>query len=118
MFTDLHDPSSILAPTSDVMHHNVLKLVRNDDGLEAKKKQSLLSMLGSPEAFDHIVAGVAGVAIARAVTHYSEMSKPAKILLNLAGFGLGNILYNHLHENKFTKYNPETGMSKLTYGTH
>jgi len=41
------------------------------------------------------------------------MSKPARTLLSLAGFGLGNIIYSTLHERKFTEYDPKTGLSKI-----
>jgi len=92
---------------------SILKLVKHDHGLPEHKKKSLMSMLNSPEAFDHLLAGAAGFAVARAISSYSEMSKPARTLLSLAGFGIGNIIYNTLHERKFTDYDPHTGIIKV-----
>lgn len=91
----------------------ILKLVKHDHGLPEHKKKSLMTTLGSPEAFDHLLAGAAGFAVARAISSYSEMSKPARTLLSLAGFGIGNIIYNNLHERKFTTFDPHTGISRI-----
>jgi hypothetical protein len=92
---------------------SLLKLVKQDHGLSENKKNHLSMVLNSPEAFDHIMAGVAGMMIARAAGSYAEMSKPARTLLSLAGFGIGNIIYNTLQERKFTSYDPKTGISRI-----
>ena len=91
----------------------ILGLVRHDHGLEARKKKSLTTVLNSPEAFDHIVSGIAGLAIGRAVAHYASMSKPARVLMSLAGFGIGNIIYNTLQDEKFSSYDKKTGISTI-----
>jgi hypothetical protein len=41
------------------------------------------------------------------------MSKPSRILLSLAGYGIGNIIYNALLERKFTDYNPHTAVATI-----
>lgn len=91
----------------------LLGLVNQDHGLAQHKKQSLMSMLKSPEAFDHILVGVTGMAMAHAITNYTKLPKPARILLSLAGFGIGNILYNTVHERKFTTFDPDTGATHI-----
>jgi hypothetical protein len=89
------------------------KYVVQDHGLDHSKRNSLLTFLNTPEAFDHLLAGAAGAAIAKAASSYANLSKPAQTLLSLAGFGLGNIIYNSLAEQKFATYDPETGKSKI-----
>lgn len=91
----------------------ILRLVRQDHGLPEYKKRSLSEILNSPEAFDHIMVGTAGMMIARAAAHYADISKPARTLLSLAGFGIGNILYNTINQRKFTDYNPNTGTATI-----
>lgn len=109
--TRLFGPDLIDNPTS------IFHLVAQDHGLEKNKKRSLLHILNSPEVFDHLLAGAAGVVIAKAISSYSEMSKPARTLLSLAGFGIGNIIYNTLNERKFTTQDPHTGIVTIkTYG--
>lgn len=88
----------------------LIKLVGQDHGLDQHKKQSLFSLIRSPEVFDHLVAGTAGVAMMHVVSKYTELPKHARTLLSLAGFGVGNIIYNSLHKRKFTEYDPVTGV--------
>jgi hypothetical protein len=90
--------------------NTLLKLVGQDHGLDQHKKQSLFSLIKSPEVFDHLVAGAAGVAMMHVVSKFTELPKHARTLLSLAGFGVGNIIYNSLHKRKFTEYDPATGM--------
>lgn len=93
---------------------NVYKhVVMHDHGLDLQKKNSLLTMLNSPEWVDHLVVGAAGAALSKATASYLGMSKPAQTLMSLAGFGLGNIMYNQFKENKYTSYDPDTGLSKI-----
>jgi hypothetical protein len=91
----------------------LFKFVQQDHGLPQHKKKALLTMLEGPEAFDHLVAGTAGAALGKAVSSYAELSPPSQTLMSLAGFGLGNVLYNTLHEEKFTSYNPDSGKVKI-----
>lgn len=91
----------------------ILTLLKQDKNLPEHKKKSLFEMLNSPEAVDHLLVGVAGMAIARSAAHYAKLSKPARTLLTLAGFGLGNIMYNHLTERKHTTFDPRTGKSRI-----
>jgi hypothetical protein len=102
------DPSQIEIGESLFKH-----LIKGDHSLAEHKKKSLLTMLNSPEAFDHLMAGAAGALITKAATNYINMSKPAQTLLSLAGFGLGNIIYNSLQNQKFSTYDTSTGMSKI-----
>jgi len=89
------------------------KFILGDHGLAHHKKQSLLAMLNSPEVIDHLLVGAAGAAIAKAVSSYAEMSKPAQTLMSLAGFGIGNIIYNTLHSDTPATFDPHTGKSKI-----
>ena len=87
--------------------------VVHDHGIDLPKKNSILTMLNSPEWVDHLLVGAAGAAITKAVSSYAGLSKPAQVLLSLAGFGVGNMIYNHFKENKHTSYDPESGLSRI-----
>lgn len=88
-------------------------LIKQDHGLEENKKQSLFTMLNTPEVFDHLVAGAFGAAFTYAVSSFMKIPSPARTLLSLAGFGVGNILYNTFKERKFTDYNPSTATARI-----
>jgi hypothetical protein len=81
--------------------------------LSLDKKHHLLTMFNSTEPFDHLFVGLTGAAIAKAIAHYYSLNSTAQTLLSLAGFGIGNIIYNALHENKFTDYDQETRTARI-----
>jgi hypothetical protein len=91
------------------------RLVNQDHGISERKKSSIFQILNSPEAFDNLMAGAAGFALTRAITSYSELSKPARTLLSLAGFGAGSIIYNTMKERNFTDYDPHTGTMQVKF---
>ena len=99
----------------DVLQHpsKIFKFIKEDQGLDDHKKKNLFHMLNSPEAADQLLAGAAGAALAHAAASYAKVSKPGRLLLSLAGFGLGNIMYSTLQERKFTDYDPRTGISTV-----
>lgn len=91
----------------------LLKVINQDKGLSMQKKNSLFTMLQSPEAFDNIMAGTAGLILTRMLSSYTNMSPTARTLLSLAGFGMGNIIYNAVHERKYTEFDPLTGRARI-----
>lgn len=91
----------------------ILKYINEDAGLDQNKKRKLYSMLSSPEAMDYLLTGAAGAYIAHALASYTNMSKTSRILLSLAGYGIGNIIYNALVERKFTSYDPNTAVATI-----
>jgi hypothetical protein len=104
--TKYYDPTKI---TPNVFKH----VVMHDHGIDVNKKNSLLNILNSPEWVDNLLVGAAGAALSKATASYLGMSKPAQTLMSLAGFGIGNIMYNQFKENKFTTYDPDTGLSRI-----
>jgi hypothetical protein len=119
-FQAIHNMLSPLAGPGDVQYHKnpdpatiFAHYIHQDHGLDQNKKQSLLTMLNSPEAMDHLLAGAAGAVLAKTVASYAEMSKPAQVLMSLAGFGLGNVVYNAFQENKFSSYDKDTAKSRI-----
>jgi len=97
-------------------HANILHdLVKQDHGLDSHKKKHLTTMLNSPEYMEHLLAGTTGAMLMHSIKHYDNLPKPVQGLLSLAGFGIGNIIYNELHEDKFSEYDPHTGKSRIKY---
>jgi hypothetical protein len=101
----------------DVLQSNasvLSKIVNNDHGLDEAKKQSVLAMLDNPKTFNGLLAGAAGGALIRSVGNFEKMSKPAQILVTMAGFGLGRAVYDLFHDPEtFSSYNSNTGLTKI-----
>jgi hypothetical protein len=91
----------------------VMQLVSQDKGISRGQKQSVITMLNSPEFVDHILVGAAGAALGNAIAKYSNIPQPARTLLSLAGFGIGNIIYNTLQNREFISYDQETAKAKI-----
>jgi hypothetical protein len=89
------------------------RLVKQDHGLEDEKKQSLFAVFNKPEVLDTLLVGAAGAALTHAVASYMQVPTPARTLLSLAGFGIGNIIYNTLSERKFTTYDSNRGTVRM-----
>jgi hypothetical protein len=95
-------------------HVNVLQnLLKRDHALAKHKKRHLSLMLNSPEYAEQLLAGFSGRMLMKSISHFNDLPKPAQTLLSLAGFGIGNIIYNELHEDKFSEYNPSSGKSRI-----
>ena len=92
---------------------DLLHLVEQDHGMDPHKKTTLLALLRQPGLIERLLMGAAGAVIARMLASYTGMSKPARSLLSLAGFGIGNILYDNLHKKNFVEHDSETGESRI-----
>jgi hypothetical protein len=102
---------NVLDDRANILHN----MVDRDHGLSNNKKKHLTTMLNSPEYIEHLMAGTTGTMLMHSIHNYSKLPKPVQSLLSLAGFGIGNIIYNELHEDRFSEYNPSSGKSRIKY---
>lgn len=89
------------------------KLVKQDHGLDTLKKNYLLAAFESPDVIESLFVGATGMLIANLIAKYTNMSTPAKTLLSLAGFGIGNTLYQMIKHKRYTSFNASTGTSTI-----
>lgn len=95
----------------------LVQLIRGSHGLSENQKKSLLSVFSGPEVLDQLLIGAGGYALASAINKYLALPKTAQTLLNLAGFGIANILYDEIfNSKKHTSYDPDTGKTTLLLG--
>jgi hypothetical protein len=106
------DPSFYKKPSGD-LQPILVKMISQDHGLDLGKKQSLLTLLNSPEALDNLLVGAIGAAVMHTLASYKKMSPTSRTLLSLAGFGIGTIMYNIIKERKFTSFDQATGKVKI-----
>ena len=108
------DFQGLIGPGPHLTPEDLKKVIQADFGLSQENKQSLFTILNSPNVAEQLFAGVAGGAIGLAVAKYREMSGTAQTLMSLAGFGLGNIIMNSLTQpGKFTQWDPATARNKV-----
>lgn len=93
------------AETKDLL----VQLVSEDHGLSPDQKMTLISKLNDPTFSQKLLHGATGAAIAFGISKYLNLSNPTQILLSLAGFGIGRMLWDHVDNNKYLTYNKERG---------
>lgn len=93
---------------------DIKHLIRKDIGLDANEKSSLLTMMNTPNFFEHLLVGTGGAALGFAIAKYHKMSPTSQALMSLAGFGVGNIILNALRPDpKHTQWNPERATNTI-----
>ena len=101
----------------NITQNVLLTLVQQDFGLSPDERQMLTQALSQTDRYQKLMAGTSGALIANAAGKYMNLSKPAQILLSLAGFGIGSYLLKATRDsNNFVRYNDKMNAYELTYG--
>ena len=79
--------------------------VSSDQGLNQQEKASLLDAIKRPE-IAKLLSGAAGAALGVVLAKYARLGRTAQILLGIAGYGAGRILYNYLINNPHRQVAP------------
>ena len=66
-----------------------------DPGLLAHEKAHLVALCREPEVAN-LLSGPAGATVGVMAAKYMKLGRTAQVLLGVAGFGLGRLLYDHL----------------------
>lgn len=85
----------------------LVKAIQSDSGLKQEEKQAVIDKLHDSAYVNKMTASLAGGSIGLLVAKYLKLSKTAKVLLALAGFGIGRALWGSIHDDtkKFQEYN-------------
>ncbi len=75
------------------LQQELLKAVNADTELEDNEKDELENYLRQQDNINKMIAGALGTGIAVLLGQYLKLSSTSKILLSLAGYGIGNIIY-------------------------
>lgn len=93
--------------TKQAYSQELLEAVSSDPSLAPQQKQELLTILNDGDKLPKLLSGTLGAAVGVAIGKYRKLSNSSKILLGLAGFGIGRLMYNILHkrDKQFVSYN-------------
>ncbi len=84
---------------------SLISLAISDPGLSQQAKE-FLSDVKNHSHFQKIISGAGGAALGVAIAKYKNLSKVSQILLGIAGFGIGTVIYDYFHKkNDFSNYN-------------
>lgn len=88
--------------------------VTSDQGISVGQKESVLAALSDPNFTAELKSGAVGAALTYLVSKYLKVSPQTQILLSLAGFGIGKIIYDYKHNpGNFSKYNEKLRMYEI-----
>lgn len=85
----------------------LIKAVQSDHSLSDEQKKSVVERLQDKVFVSKLSSGVIGGGVGLLVSKYLKLSNSAKVLLSVAGYGIGRTLWESLHseEKKFQDYN-------------
>ena len=84
----------------------LIDIVKKDMSLKPDEKLELVTKLSDHSFFDHVSNGAAGAGAGFVIAKFLNLSKPAQVVLTLAGFGIGKYLLDTARKHdKFLQYN-------------
>ncbi|CAK0773823.1 hypothetical protein CCP3SC5AM1_880016 [Gammaproteobacteria bacterium] len=89
---------------------SLLGLIHYDAGLSPSEKAQLLEICQDKKSISKFLSGAAGATVSIAIAKYVNLSKAAQILLGVAGYGIGRLIYDQVtkHHKQFATYNDRT----------
>lgn len=88
--------------------------VQKDSSLNTVQQQSVMQHLADPQFVSELKDGAIGAAIAYLLGKYFNLKSETKVLLSVAGFGIGKLIYDYSKDPKqFSTFNPVTKMQEI-----
>ena len=88
--------------------------VQLDQGLTGNQRATVINLLEDPAFVGELKSGATGGALTYLITKYLKLKPKTQLLLSIAGFGVGKIIYDYKHDPKnSSRYNPKLKMYEL-----
>lgn len=89
--------------------NELAKVIKLDPKLQEDERTTILKLLNSPEFFSKLKTSAASSGLVYLISSYLKLSRPAQVLLSIAGFGIGRIIHELFQQDDhFSKYNTKT----------
>jgi len=86
----------------------LLKTLKADASLKAEEKAELEAATSHEDFKSKLLYGVYGTGLAYLISSYLKLGKTSQVLLSIAGFGLGRLVYDQMHrKDKSVTFNKE-----------
>lgn len=87
----------------------LIKSIHADTNLTKEQKEHLAKFINTPNQLAKLTSEATGAGLGLVISNYLKLSKPAKVLLSVAGYGIGKVLYDAIHNDKkkFQSYNKD-----------
>lgn len=88
--------------------------INKDQALSSTQKTELHGWLEDPETVKSLQSGGVGAALSYMVSKYLKLKPQTQLLLSIAGFGVGKIIYDYkTNPKKFSTYNEQLRMYEI-----
>lgn len=88
--------------------------VNKDQSLTASQRQETLGWLNDPVVIQELRSGSIGAALSMVVGKFMNLNPKTQLLLSIAGFGIGKIIYDFKHNQKnFSSWNKQLRMYEI-----
>lgn len=105
-------PEAPAIPDFDL--ESVREAVVRDQALKEPQRQTVLTALADPSFVAELKSGAVGAALMFLISRYLKMKPSNQLLLSIAGFGIGKIIYDHrTAPGKWSTYNTKTKMYEI-----
>jgi len=96
----------------------LIRAVRSDSFLSGQQKQDVLNKLNESPIINKLTAGMSAGGTGYIIAKYLNLSKPAQILLAIAGYGIGRFLWEEFYrkdggQNRFARYNDKLNIYEI-----
>ena len=94
---------------------DLMQLAQLDPGLSQSQLQQLSAAAEHPEV-KKLLSGAAGATIGVVASKYMQLGRTAQVLLALAGFGVGRLVYDLLsreESRQFSHYNDRMNLYEI-----
>lgn len=109
-------PVTLPEPTTEAVDIQKLKdVVAKDVGLKPAERDTLIHALSDPGFIYDLKTGSLGTAVSHLLARFLKMPAKTQLLLSIAGFGIGKMIYDHRHATQggFSQYNQKSKMYEI-----
>jgi hypothetical protein len=88
--------------------------INRDSSLSKAEQSELHGWLDNPETIKGLQSGGIGAALSYMVAKFLKLKPQTQLLLSIAGFGIGKIIYDYkTNPKKFSSYNEQLRMYEI-----
>lgn len=88
--------------------------INKDQALTRSQKEELQNWVDSPDVINKLQSGGIGAALGYMLSKYLRLSPQTQLLLSIAGFGVGKMVYDYKSDPKrFSSWNPSLKMYEI-----
>ena len=109
-------PEKEEAPAPSFDADTLRKIIPKDQSLSTAQQDDVIDWLQNPTVISQLRSGAIGSALSLLISKFLKMSPRNQLLLSIAGFGIGKIIYDQKNNPKnFSRWNKQLHMYEIEH---